>query len=119
MVSTKRQPEEVVFPGDGFTALPRGGIDLGTVRDQQRTRLEAARRAWRKANQDAFRQWQPVAVTFEDGREEEGKVIYVRMSPPEYVEVGAVGVRLDSKRDEPGYHGTVFRADRVRPKDSP
>lgn len=50
-----------------------------------------------------------------------GTVAYQRMAPPDYCEVDAVSVVLDSERTRLGYAGTIFRAADVtaepRPED--
>jgi hypothetical protein len=42
-----------------------------------------------------------------------GAVFYVRNLPPAYATPEAVSVLLDSRKGEPGYVGTMFRADVV------
>jgi hypothetical protein len=42
-----------------------------------------------------------------------GVVVYQRMAPPTYSEAEAVSVRLDARREDPGYEGTIFSADKV------
>lgn len=37
-----------------------------------------------------------------------GTVEYIRMSPPDYRNIQAVSVKLDSAKDRPGYVGTLF-----------
>lgn len=42
-----------------------------------------------------------------------GRVRYVRMKPPSYTTEEAVCVILDSKKNSPGYDGTIYEAHRV------
>lgn len=44
-----------------------------------------------------------------------GTVAYVRMAPPYYRVEAAVSVVLDARQGQPGYAGTIFAADDVRP----
>lgn len=44
-----------------------------------------------------------------------GVVAYVRMAPPSYATVAAASVILDSKLGTPGYSGTVFPAEEIKP----
>lgn len=43
-----------------------------------------------------------------------GTVIYKRMKPPEYSQVAAYSVRLDSRKDHPGYFGTIYTPDQLK-----
>lgn len=45
-----------------------------------------------------------------------GTVIYKRMKPPEYSEVAAYSVKLDSRKDHPNYHGTIYAPDQLKPE---
>jgi hypothetical protein len=61
---------------------------------------------------------QRVKVLMAGGVEEQGSVAYQRMDPcssPPYSKPAAVSVVLDSRRDRPGYKGTVFLAALVTP----
>jgi hypothetical protein len=42
-----------------------------------------------------------------------GKIVYVRMAPPTYSEVASVSVALESRQNEPGYSGTIFKAEDI------
>lgn len=44
-----------------------------------------------------------------------GTVQWTRNGPPTYATPVAVSVRLDSQRDRPGYSGTMFSVEEVRP----
>jgi hypothetical protein len=43
-----------------------------------------------------------------------GRVVYVRMLPPDYATIAAVSVYLDAKRGELGYTGTPCDAASVK-----
>lgn len=61
---------------------------------------------------------QRVKVRMAGGLVEEGAVAYQRMDPcasPPYSKPAAVSVVLDSRKDRPGYAGTVFLAALVTP----
>jgi hypothetical protein len=63
-----------------------------------------------------FHKGQSVLAKFPDGHEEPGRVVYQRMDPnTKYTTPQAVSVFLDSKRDKPGYAGSMFWANDVRP----
>ena len=62
-----------------------------------------------------YKKGQSVIVTFEDGRQETGRVVYQRMAPPNYSTPEAVSVFLDSRREVYGYAGTMFLAKNVKP----
>lgn len=42
-----------------------------------------------------------------------GKVVYIRMAPPDYSEAIAVSVALDSRQKDPTYTGTIFKTEDV------
>lgn len=44
-----------------------------------------------------------------------GQVAYQRMGPPNYSKPVAVSVVLDAKQNKPGYTGTIFDAEKVKP----
>jgi len=46
-----------------------------------------------------------------------GRVAYVRLRPPDFREVDAVSVVLDSRRHDLSYAGTIFAADGIRKDD--
>lgn len=46
-----------------------------------------------------------------------GTILYQRMSPPEYNKVQVYSILLDSKRDNPGYAGTLIKPEDVYPAD--
>ena len=54
-----------------------------------------------------------VLVRMEDGTVQPGRVVYVRLAPPDFVEPAAVSVELTARLGVPGYVGTVFPAARV------
>ena len=54
-----------------------------------------------------------VLVRNEDGTVQPGRVAYVRLAPPDFIEPRSVSVALTSKLGVPGYTGTIFPADRV------
>jgi hypothetical protein len=61
---------------------------------------------------------QSVIVTFDDGREEPGRIVYRRMDPASgYSQPEAFSVFLDSKRNARCYCGTMFAASKVRAAD--
>jgi hypothetical protein len=43
-----------------------------------------------------------------------GRVVYVRMLPPDYATIAAISVALDAKRNELGYRGTMCDAALVK-----
>lgn len=60
-----------------------------------------------------FHRGDRVVVTMQDGRKEIGGVAYVRFAPPNYTEIEAVSVVLDSKLRKLGYAGTIVAAEQV------
>lgn len=63
-----------------------------------------------------YHKGQSVIVTFDDGHEETGRLVYQRMAPPDYSKPEAISVFLDSQRERSGYVGTIFPANQVRPE---
>ena len=60
-------------------------------------------------------------MTFREGERVDtpqgpGTVVFQRMAPPEYVEAAAVSVRLDSRRRDLTYTGTIYLAGLVIPR---
>lgn len=43
-----------------------------------------------------------------------GSILWKRMRGPEYVVAAVYSVKLDSKKDNPRYSGTIFQADKVK-----
>lgn len=43
-----------------------------------------------------------------------GTVVYARNAPPDYTEVAAYVVKLDSRKDHPTYTGTVYTPDQLK-----
>lgn len=59
-----------------------------------------------------------VEAAMKDGNMVKGIVAYVRMAPPDYTEPEAVSVVLETKQNMPGYSGTIFPANKIKPLSS-
>ena len=60
-----------------------------------------------------FLKGERVIVTMESG-EVSGTIVYSRMAPPQYSVPEVYSVRLDSRKNDPSYTGTIVRANQVR-----
>ena len=43
-----------------------------------------------------------------------GEVVYKRMAPPTYAEVDVYSVKLDARKGDPTYSGTIYKANQVQ-----